>query len=155
MSLSELLNNVLDNYGGKIGAKDIEVETTITDDAVLHVRRGDLHQVISNLLANAIDASPVGGEIQVRVQNTEIDAIAIEISDQGPGIPAELSKRVFEPFFTTKKDVGTGLGLWVSQRLVEQLRGSLAFESDDNPHSHGTCFRITLPLTEKMVGEVS
>jgi len=116
---------------------------------VLHLRRGDLHQVISNLLANAIDASPVNGEIQVRVQKTEGNQISIEISDQGPGIPPELSKRVFEPFFTTKKDVGTGLGLWVSRRLVEQLDGSLTFDSDASPHSHGTCFRITLPIADK------
>jgi signal transduction histidine kinase len=148
VSVAEVVNKVLDNYGGKLGSKNIEVQTTITDDAVLHLRRGDLHQVISNLLANAIDASPVNGEIQVRVQKTGGKQISIEISDQGPGIPPELSKRVFEPFFTTKKDVGTGLGLWVSRRLVEQLDGSLTFDSDASPHSHGTCFRIALPIAD-------
>ena len=146
VSVAEVVNNVLDNYGGKIDSRKLEVETTISSDAVLHIRRGDLHQIISNLLANAIDASPLNGDIQIRVQRDEAASISIEIADQGPGIPEELSKRIFEPFFTTKKDIGTGLGLWVSKRLVEQFGGALTFESDASPHAHGTCFRITLPL---------
>lgn len=151
VSVAEVVKNVLDHYSGKIGSKDIEVETTISDDEVLHIRRGDLHQVISNLLANAIDASPKNGDIQVRVHKNAEGSILIEISDQGPGIPAALASRVFEPFFTTKKDVGTGLGLWVSKRLIEQLGGSLDLESDTSPHAHGTCFRITLPIALKPV----
>ena len=144
--VSEILNNVLANYAQKLQSKQITLETVITGDAVLHIRRGDLHQILANLIANAIDASPVKGDIQVRVETDENKFVSVDISDQGPGIPRDLQRRIFEPFFTTKKDIGTGLGLWVSKRLVEQLGGIISFETDVNPHSPGTCFRISLPL---------
>ncbi len=89
-----------------------------------------LSQVWTNLLDNAIDASPEGGAIDVRTWN-EPDAFCVGIADHGSGIPEEIRAHIFEPFFTTKPvGKGTGLGLEIAHRIVTQnFRGTLTFES--------------------------
>jgi signal transduction histidine kinase len=68
------------------------------------------------------------------------------IEDDGPGIPAEYSERIFEPFFTTKKDIGTGLGLWVTREIVERHGGTIRLSAlDGNGISGGAAFVISLP----------
>jgi signal transduction histidine kinase len=153
VSVSEVVDTVLETYTGKLQARGITVERSVDKDAVVHVRRGDLHQAIANLISNAIDASPVRGQLEVRVHRVEPGMVTIQIADEGAGIPAELAGRIFEPFFTTKKDVGTGLGLWVSKRLIEQLGGTISFDSDTNPHSPGTCFQIQIPVAGKQTAD--
>lgn len=101
-----------------------------------------LQQVLLNLLLNAVDAMPGGGVIEVRTAFDErIPAIRIELADSGRGISAEHAPRVFQPFFTTKAR-GTGLGLAVSKRLVEQQGGAIGFAPRPGG---GTVFRIELP----------
>jgi len=99
-----------------------------------------------NLLRNAVDATPErDGNIQMgtRVQTGAGDASVVEISveDNGCGIAAELVDRIYEPFFTTKRD-GTGLGLALVQRAVEEHRGSIRCESLPGK---GTVFRLVIP----------
>lgn len=102
-----------------------------------------IQQVFLNILLNAAEAIPEGGKITV---GTSLDpnakSVVIEISDTGKGIPAELIEKIFQPFFTTKGK-GTGLGLAVSKRIVEENGGLIAVSS--NP-SGGVTFRITLPV---------
>lgn len=106
---------------------------------------GQLHQVIVNLLINAIEAMPDGGKLLVRTNELpDVPAARIEIRDTGLGIPAELLPRLFEPFATTKER-GTGLGLAVSRRIIDQHGGTLSVE---NHCEGGAVFTVELPLAE-------
>lgn len=103
-----------------------------------------LSQVWTNLLDNAIDASPEGGTIEVRTWN-EPDAFCVGIADHGAGIPEEIQSQIFEPFFTTKPvGHGTGLGLEIAHRIVTQnFNGTLTFTSQPGH----TEFLVRLPHT--------
>ncbi|RMF63851.1 MAG: HAMP domain-containing protein [Calditrichaeota bacterium] len=108
---------------------------------------GDAHhleQVVVNLLLNAVDATPSGGEIEVATRATEQEVI-IEVTDTGKGIPKELQHKIFDPFFTTKPvGQGTGLGLAVTKAIVEDHLGKIDFTSG----AFGTIFRVSLPRAQ-------
>jgi signal transduction histidine kinase len=110
----------------------------------LIARGGELNQVWTNLLDNAIAALGDTGTITIRTLG-ENDCAVIEIADDGPGVPPELQERIFEPFFTTKGvGEGTGLGLDTARRIVQDRhRGSLSVASEPGR----TVFRVRLPLT--------
>lgn len=103
-----------------------------------------ISQVVMNLIINAIEAMPGGGQINVRtLPLPEHSAISLEISDSGPGILEQDKERIFDPFFTRKPD-GTGLGLSISRQILE--RHGAYIELDNSP-VQGTTFRIIFPLT--------
>ena len=108
---------------------------------------GPVRQVLFNILKNAVEASPVLGEVKISAKAKE-DRITIGVLDQGPGIPAELRPHIFKPFFTTKKGKrgGLGLGLSISQEIVKSLGGTLHFR---NLSGNGTLFQMTFPLKEE------
>jgi PAS domain S-box-containing protein len=109
---------------------------------LLAMPRRELIQVLLNLIINARDAMPTGGEIHVSA-NIERDVGTIRISDTGPGIPPEIVDRIFLPFFTTKGTKGTGLGLSVAESLVRGNRGKIRVESSAG---QGATFIVSLPL---------
>jgi signal transduction histidine kinase len=105
-------------------------------------RGGELNQVWTNLIENAIDAMNGRGELVVRTA-AEFGGVLVEIRDSGPGIPKEIRDRIFDPFFTTKPvGEGTGLGLDTVYRIVQQHRGQVQVESEPGR----TSFQIRLPL---------
>ncbi|HYO52728.1 sensor histidine kinase [Archangium sp.] len=111
----------------------------------LLLHRGQLGQVLHNLVRNAVDA--VGAEGEVRVQTAVREGgVELRVADSGPGVPVELRKRIFEPFFTTK-DVGQGsrLGLAICRQIIEENHGGV-FELDERVE-RGACFVVRLPLT--------
>jgi PAS domain S-box-containing protein len=104
-----------------------------------------VRQILYNLLKNAIEASPPHGVVKVRALQTE-RSLTLTVSDQGPGISDEVSSRIFEPFFTTKtglKDGGLGLGLSITQSIIDTLQGTIRYK---NQEATGTLFTVTLPL---------
>ena len=107
-------------------------------------------QAVANLVSNAADAVPHGGTICVRINCHEDAGPAksskIIVEDDGPGIAPEHRDRIFEPFFTTKKDVGTGLGLWVTKEIIERHSGTVEVHSMNGTGPSGTAFSITLPV---------
>jgi signal transduction histidine kinase len=108
----------------------------------LMARGGELNQVWTNLIDNAIDATGGAGTIHLITRN-ENNQVMVEVADDGPGIPKELLDKVFEPFFTTKEvGYGTGLGLDISYRIVEQHSGTLEVDS----HPGLTRFIVRLPI---------
>jgi signal transduction histidine kinase len=107
----------------------------------------ELNQVWTNIIDNAIDAMSGKGELRVRTYR-EDDCVVVEITDNGPGIPADVKPHIFEPFFTTKGvGQGTGLGLDTVARIVRKHRGHI--EVNSKPGS--TRFQIWLPLAEAIV----
>jgi len=105
---------------------------------------GQLRQVFLNLLLNALDASPTGTCVTVRMFRPSAQWLSIEIADQGPGLPAELGERIFEPFVTTK-DGGTGLGLPICRRIMVEHGGDITAE---NRETGGAVLTVRLPLTD-------
>jgi signal transduction histidine kinase len=112
--------------------------------SAIEARGGELNQVWTNLIDNAIAAMAGRGTLTIRTKETP-HSVAIEIHDTGPGIPDEVRPRLFEPFFTTKGvGEGTGLGLHIAYTIVVQRhRGQLEVRSQPG----ATCFRVTLPRT--------
>ncbi|HEX8359706.1 MAG TPA: ATP-binding protein, partial [Longimicrobium sp.] len=142
--LHEGVESTLTMLSYKIGEKNARIERDfdLTLPA-LWANAGELNQVWTNLLDNALDAIAPGGRISIRTVRRGDDAV-VEIRDDGGGIPASIEERIWEPFFTTK-DVGegSGLGLDIVRRIVvRQHRGDIGVESRPGD----TCFRVRLPL---------
>lgn len=104
-----------------------------------------IKQVLINLIKNAIEAMPNGGKITVTAENAGSEVL-VRIEDQGPGIPQQLLEKIGSPFFTTKEN-GTGLGIVVSQQIIENHQGLFSIESDPN----GTRVCIRLPISESQI----
>jgi len=116
------------------------------DSTLPHVEclEGQLSQVFMNLVVNAADAAGDGGNVTLRTERCSQGRIAVEVLDDGPGIPPEVRSRIFEPFFTTKEvGKGTGLGLAISFGVVSRHSGTL--QATDRPGG-GTCFRVEIPI---------
>ena len=130
------------------GQPDTGLATPDVDRLEISARTGELNQVLSNLITNAVDACDHDGRLTITARSVVRDqreGAEIRVSDNGRGIaPANMS-RVFEPFFTTKKDVGTGLGLWVVKQIVEGNQGSVSIESSVDPEGRGTAVTVFLP----------
>ncbi len=124
----------------KRGAK-IKISTNHQGEITVMANASDLREVLTNLIFNAVEAMPQGGEIRIETYRDGNFGV-IEIGDTGHGIPAEMREQIFEPFFTTK-DQGTGLGLAICYRLIQNLGGDIEVESTPG---QGTTFYLRLPL---------
>lgn len=143
-----LVEAVLKLYSNKLKTKNIQVDLKFGECPPILCVQGELKQVISNLVSNAIDAVPTDGRIVIRlngIADVSGKGVQLCIDDDGPGIPAEIVSRIFEPFFTTKKDIGTGLGLWVTREIVERHGGSITVRPTGNDGTRGASFSICLP----------
>lgn len=128
------------------GMSGIDIVTDLTTEARVTIDRGELVQVLINLIVNAIHAMPDGGTLRIAAHEAhqeEKDWVEIVVADTGAGIAPEVLERVFDPFFTTKRSRGTGLGLSISQTLVTQAGGTLLAESTPG---EGSRFTIRLPV---------
>ena len=108
-------------YQSKLLASGISVDSSFNDLRKIVVSPGEMLQVFSNVIANAIDAMKEGGKLSISLRKTRAldgDGIQTIIRDDGIGIGRENLEKIFEPFFTTKGDLGTGIGLWVTKQLV-------------------------------------
>ena len=149
-----LIESVLKLYSNKLKNKNIAIEREFCSCPPILGMPGELKQVISNLISNAADAVGRDGTITVRTwcaDEQEGIGVHLTIADDGPGIAAEDLSRIFEPFFTTKKDVGTGLGLWVTKEIVERHGGSIQ-AGPRNDGSGGAVISIHLPSSAEVPG---
>jgi len=147
--VDELLKNVLAVYRSKLSSKNIVVDYRLEAGHPLTASRGELLQVFSNIIANAIDALEPGGSLCVEtaeVMDAGTASVRIVIRDEGCGIEAEYLTRIFEPFFTTKEQHGTGIGLWVAKQLVDKHRGRIEITSRTETGNSGTEVCIFLPF---------
>jgi signal transduction histidine kinase len=113
----------------------------------IHGDEQKLKQVFVNLILNAVDVLPPGGEIRIHVKKDKSPGyVLVTVSDNGPGIPEHIQGRIFGPFFTTKSQAkGTGLGLSVSRGIIKKIGGYIHLTSSPD---QGTTFTVSLPTTE-------
>jgi signal transduction histidine kinase len=151
--VGELLDSVISLYQGRLNSLNIQVERKFDPNVDLFCFAGELRQVFANIIGNAIDASGDGGRLLVRAcrshssKDPEHTGVRFTVADTGTGIePADL-ERIFEAFFTTKSVTGTGLGLWVSQEIIEKHGGVVRVRSRTAAQGtpSGTVFQIFIP----------
>lgn len=149
--IEELLEEVLSLYSRRAMEKSIRIERQYdsTEEAVVYP--GEMRQVLSNLVTNAIEASSLNGRLRLRVRSTRswtdpgVRGVRVSVGDNGSGISPEAQHRLGEPFFTTKGQRGTGLGLWVTRSIIQRYGGEIQLRSSVSSERHGTVFSIFLP----------
>jgi len=144
MDLAEAADEVIGIFRRKIESKQVRVAKEYAEGTRIKCNSGEIRQVLSNVVLNAIDAVPQNGTVHIRLSSGK-KGVRILVADNGPGITREDRTRIFEPFFTTKKDVGTGLGLWISRAIVEKHGGFIRIRSSVAPGKSGTTVSIFLP----------
>jgi signal transduction histidine kinase len=145
-----LIDSMLKLYSNKFRTKDIAIVRDFAPCPPIMAAPGSLEQVVSNLISNAADAVGPNGNIRVKahcIENHSGNVVQLVIEDDGPGIAEEDLDRIFEPFYTTKKDVGTGLGLWVSKEIVHRLGGKIQVGAGTISDARGAAFTIEIPVS--------
>ena len=148
-SLADITRHAIAIYEPRCRAAGIEIKASFDSSRKVVLRRGEMMQVISNLIVNSIYAMPAGGVLSISVRDAEglPDGIVLTIKDCGVGIAAEVLPRVFDAFFTTRSTVGTGIGLFVAKQFVEGHGGRIWIESSTDAEDHGTAIRVFLPMS--------
>jgi len=153
---AKIVREVSSFYAARAATLGVTFHVNAATDREVLGAAGELRQILSNLLANSLDACAKGARIRIEThsavdpRNPSNPGVRITIADTGTGIAPEHLQSVFEPFFTTKTDTGTGLGLWVSRELVEKHGGSLRVRSRNIHPRCGTVFSIFLPQQAAM-----
>ncbi len=146
--LAELASGIEQELPGLSVAREFRVDGALR--VPLDVDK--LRRAVSNIAANAREAMGGQGRLELRVHvehqagSGGASRLVLELQDEGPGVPAEIRERVFEPFVTLGKKRGTGLGLAVARRFVEDHGGSLDLLPSPQPPAHGACFRLVVPF---------
>jgi signal transduction histidine kinase/ActR/RegA family two-component response regulator len=156
--ISEVVNITQPRWRDQAQKKGIQVELTtqLGDIPVVMGNPSELREVLTNIIFNAVDAMPKGGELAITTQPQAEDWVEVTIADTGIGMTEEVKKRVFDPFFTTKGVTNSGLGMSVSYGIIKRHGGEILIESEPG---EGTKFIIHLPTgyggEEALVKEVT
>jgi PAS domain S-box-containing protein len=151
MDAGKILEEVVQLYLRKLQTGKVALEKHAGGDLEILGYPGELRQLFSNLILNAMDAMKDGGRMRLRVvrahewSNQRRDGVRITIADTGNGIQARDLPHIFEPFYTTKKETGTGLGLWLAYGIVQKHSGWIRVASRTGPGTSGTVFSVFLP----------
>ena len=150
VSLPALLDDVLDLQSRALRRHGISERKIYRTDGVILGFPVELKQVFLNLISNAIEAMPGGGQLRVHVfdcveRKTQRRGVRVSITDTGSGIKREDARRIFQPFFSTKSTKGTGLGLWITKGIVQRYEGTLRFRSLRLRRACTTCFSVFFP----------
>jgi len=148
--ITEVLDYVLEVYNRHVTEKSLNVVKRYSFDEAISSYPGELRQIFSNLISNSIDALPAGGELKLSVRTsvhpqTGVEGVRVTIADKGHGIPPAHREKLFEPFFTTKGEKGTGLGLWVTQGILQKQGGSIRVRSRTGEEDSWTAFSVFIP----------
>jgi signal transduction histidine kinase len=143
LSVDELLRSVVDLFRANAREQGIVLDYEVNIDAELAGRSvSALRDALSNLLLNALQATPHGGKVELIAVALNGDLV-VSVQDSGAGVPADLRERIWEPFFTTRQR-GTGLGLAIVRKRVQEVGGSASLESNNG---RGALFQVRIPLT--------
>jgi PAS domain S-box-containing protein len=152
--LSELITAVQGLFRGKLNASHVKMNVVIQNESKVVCMPGETQQIIANLVSNAIEAMPKGGQLVVRLRpstdwrDRRRHGMRVTFSDAGIGMDRKTMRHIFEPFFTTKTETGTGLGMWIVAQLLDRQQGHIRGWSRQRPGRSGTAFSIFLPDAE-------
>src|SRR5271170_180361 len=161
LQLAELIEEVLVLFGRRIADKSLRIVRQYESSATVTAFPGEMRQVLSNLIANSIEAVEMNGTVVLRIRDARkwsdrgVRGLRFSVADNGWGISPETRKRLGEPFFTTKGHAGTGLGLWVTRSILSRYGGSLQVHSSNSKERHGTVFSMFLPTNMRPLAVVS
>ena len=142
LSVDELLRSVVDLFRANAKEQGIALDYEVNVEAELAGKSvSALRDALSNLLLNALQATPHGGKVALSAVSSNGDLL-ISVQDSGSGVPADLRERIWEPFFTTRQR-GTGLGLAIVRKRVQEVGGSASLESSNG---RGALFQLRVPL---------
>lgn len=152
-SLDAVLREVSEFYRPQAERQGIVIHQRIETGGAILAFRSEIVQVITNLLLNALDATPAGGRVILHLYPAprwlcEVHGsvgYCFSVADTGSGIAPQDRARIYQPFFTTKGEAGTGLGLWVSSGIIDRIGGSIRVWSSSRQGRSGTCFSVFLP----------
>jgi len=153
VNVSTMLEQILRVSSRKLADRKIEIKTQFEAEAEVDGFEGELRQLFSNLIGNSMDALATGGRLTVRVKRSRgwnplqpfQPGVRVLVADNGAGIARSDVPHIFEAFYTTKVDVGTGLGLWVSQGVVQKHGGTIKVRSRTGVGRSGSVFSVFLP----------
>jgi signal transduction histidine kinase len=143
--LVEIAESALRIHAHRLSMGSVTLRTQLPDRLIVKALDGEILQVLSNFILNAIDALPEKGAVLCLRMRTDKKRAYITISDNGHGIPPSVRESLFEPY-VTNKSTGTGVGLWLSKRIMDKHKGTIRFRSSHKPGGSGTTFRVTLPI---------
>jgi two-component system, sporulation sensor kinase E len=143
--IGTIMKETIDLLNGQAMLVNVQMKLSLDQNLpLIYCEPNQLKQVFINILKNAIEVMPKGGQIDVMIKEKDEDQIIVSITDRGSGISEDKIKRLGQPFYTTKER-GTGLGLMVSYKIIEEHRGIIEVESEEGK---GTTFHITLPINQ-------
>jgi len=148
VTAAQLVQPVLNLYHGRLVNSGVTVDTSYSGTTQVSCLENEIRQVLSNLIVNAMDAMRTGGRLTLRAHHAVRagrEGIRILVADNGHGMLCKTMARIFEPFFTTKDLNGTGLGLWISEEIVQRHGGRLSVRSSQHERYHGSAFSLFLP----------
>ena len=157
LTLGELVTPLVSVFSARARNKQVSIDTDIRENPTMVGFPGELRQLFANLLNNSIDAVRDHGHIMIRVSaareycGAKRPGVRLTVCDNGPGIAPEVRKKLFEPFFTTKRDVGTGLGLWVTSNILRKHEGTIRVRSSVVSGRSWTVFSVFFPLQSESV----
>lgn len=143
--LVEIAESALRIHAHRLSAGSVELRKQLPKQLIVKASGGEILQVLSNLILNAIDALPEKGAVLRLRMRTDRKRAHITISDNGHGIPPAVRKKLFEAYVSNKSS-GTGVGLWLSKRILDKHQGTIRFRSSHQPGKSGTTFRVSLPI---------
>jgi signal transduction histidine kinase len=148
VDVANLLDSAVFLFKAKLRNQGIKVKVECDEYCKGTFVLGEIRQVLVNLIANAIDAMPHGGDLLVRGSirphpRTFVPGLQITVADHGDGISAKALTRLFEPFFTPKGNTGTGLGLWLTKDIIDRHQGFIRIRNHRRPH--GAIFSFWIP----------
>lgn len=147
-----MLAEVLNLFHSRLQNRRVDVLQQYGEDTWLTCFEGDIRQVLNNLVSNAVDAMPAGGTLTIRTRKVRrwsdgVQGVRVTVADTGIGIAPEQLAEIFTAFYTTKGIGGTGLGLWISCRIVHKHRGFLRAYSSTRSARRGTAIMLWLPVS--------
>jgi PAS domain S-box-containing protein len=156
VSPADVLESVLAIFAPQIRQNHIEVEQRFETNGTVRGFPGELRQVFSNLVGNAVEAMASGGRLLLHARESSLASdptckgIRVTVLDNGSGIPRGVRRNLFAPFFTTKGEKGTGLGLWITRGILEKHEGTVHVSSRNGRGVSGTAFSVFLPYEQKL-----
>jgi signal transduction histidine kinase len=146
---SVLAAEVISTFVPLTSGRGVQLEARIQDGQLMRGFSGEIRQLLTNLIMNAMDAESTMVRVTLSAAHDRRDperlGVRISVADNGKGVSKDDAPRVFEPFFTTKAEKGTGLGLWVCKGIVQKHNGAIAFRCLVRPLSRGSVFSVFLP----------